>query len=145
MRRNARPPIAAAPSLMRRFLRSPFRRDFQQGPDEGGAFLAPHSSFVIHHFPRSYSSSFRRPMPKVASCCLISFRLVCPKFLQPSSSSSVREASSPIVLILRRCSALRLRTESSRSPTLLAKISGGALPDATGSLRGMPTLLSSAS
>ena len=42
------------------------------------------------------------PNPKLAICCLISLRLVWPKFLQPSSSSSVREASSAIELMFKR-------------------------------------------
>src|SRR4051812_47774363 len=95
---------------------------------QGGYAPILHSSFIILH--SLHSSSFRRFRPKVPSCCLISLRLVVPKFLQPSSSSSVRLASSPRLLIFSRCSALRLRTDSSKSATDLLRISGGRLPTA---------------
>src|SRR3954471_9400289 len=99
------------------------------------SFIIHHSAIILHFF---YSSSFRRFRPKVPSCCLISFRLVVPKFLQPSSSSSARLASSASRLRFSRCRALRLRTDGSRSATDLLRISGGRLPTVALTRRATP-------
>ncbi len=64
-------------------------------------------------------SRFRRDNPRLLSVLLISFRLVTPKFLQPSSSASVLRVKSPIVRILSRWRHFRERTDSWRSSTSL--------------------------